>query len=313
MNTKAVNKTLIRAYVRGIYGFQKVRIETGNRLCAQFRAKLGLKPSDPEHKDKEAAKAINMLREEYKKVTDGVTVKLREKDFVQRATGIISDWAEFQLIELYLDTEKREETMFRALDAVIRDHPIYQWLMSIDGCGVAMTGVLISEIDIEKAKYVSSIWAYAGLDVVEAKKDAYDEDGKLLCRAGQRQGRSRKRHHLVDRVYLKKDGSKATRKSITYNPFLKTKLHVLAGSMLRVGGGTSKYKVVYDGYKHRLQNRPDWTGNSKGHVHSAAIRYMIKIFLADLYAAWKAAENLPAHLPFHEAKLGLKHAESAQN
>jgi selenocysteine-specific translation elongation factor len=47
-------------------------------------------------------------------------------------------------------------------------------------------------------------------------------------------GRSRKDHCLVDREYIKKDGVKSIRKSITYNPFLKTKLiGVLGTSFLR--------------------------------------------------------------------------------
>jgi len=70
-----------------------------------------------------------------------------------------------------------------------------------------MAGVLISEIDIHKSRYPSSLWRYAGLDVAE--------DGK---------GRSRHKEHLVPIEYVDKDGNPAVRQGITYNPFLKTKL-----------------------------------------------------------------------------------------
>ena len=33
-----------------------------------------------------------------------------------------------------------------------------------------------------------------------------------------------------------------------------------------------------------------------------------KMFLIDLYRAWRVVESLPVHDPYHEAKLGLKHA-----
>ena len=44
-----------------------------------------------------------------------------------------------------------------------------------------MAGVLISEFDIHRARYPSSMWKYAGLDVAR--------DGR---------GRSRKAEHLVE-------------------------------------------------------------------------------------------------------------------
>lgn len=91
---------------------------------------------------------------------------------------------------------------------------------------------------------------------------------------------SRKHHHLVDRAYTNKKGEETTRKGITFNPFLKTKLVGVLGSVfIKLGGA---YREVYDGYKFRLQNRPDCSELSKGHIHNRAVRYMIKIFLRDL-------------------------------
>lgn len=304
-----MDKQLIKSYVRGIYDFQKVRIEMGNRLCAQFRAKLGLEPSESEEEDQDASDTLKALRVSYKKITDGVTGKLRRKDFDKKKDGVISDWAEFQLVDIYMDVEKREEQMFRTLESVIETHPIYPWLRSVPGCGPAMSGVIISEIDIHRAKYVSSIWKYAGLDVVVADKDVIVGD-KVVCKAGEGQGRSRKAHHLIEVGYTNADGELAKRNSITFNPWLKTKLYVLAGCFCKMGS-TNKYKAIYNDYKHRLQNRPDWAGRSKGHIHNASMRYMIKMFLLDLYSAWKDAEGLPKHAPYHEAKLGLKHKEAA--
>ncbi len=171
-----------------------------------------------------------------------------------------------------------------------------------------MAGVIISEIDISKAKYPSSLWAYAGLDV--------GSDG---------QGRSRRKEHLVDRTYINKAGNEATRVGITFNPFLKTKLMgVLASSFLRVKD--SPYADIYRAYKHRLENHPkygiandaarvaevkekdDHKYAPKGHRHNMALRYMVKRFLVDLYNNWRRLEGLPVAPEYSEGKLGMKHS-----
>ena len=153
-----------------------------------------------------------------------------------------------------------------------------------------MAGVVVSEIDIAKAKYPSSLWKYAGLDVAE--------DGA---------GRSRKSEHLIDVDYVNKKGEPAQRKSLTFNPFLKTKLiGVLASSFLRAGD--NKYSQIYRGYKHRLESRLDLKEESKGRRHNMANRYMIKMFLVDLYLAWRKLEGLPVSPTYDEAKLGHQHA-----
>jgi hypothetical protein len=93
---------------------------------------------------------------------------------------------------------------------------------------------------------------------------------------------------------------------------------VLATSFLRAGD--NPYRVVYDNYKHRLEQHPNWQDkvipqekgkdkvqSEKGHRHNAALRFMVKVFLIDLYAKWREIEGLPVSLPYHEAKLGMVH------
>ena len=144
-------------------------------------------------------------------------------------------------------------------------------------------------IDISAAKYPSSLWAYAGLDV-----------------ASNGAGRSRKKEHLVEREYIDKEGNKATRVGITFNPFLKTKLiGVLASSFLRAGD--NEYSRIYYTYKHRLENHAVHKEKTKGHRHNMSNRYMIKRFLVDLYIHWRTLEGLTVAPEYNEAKLGHKH------
>lgn len=282
------NKAGLKTIVHSVYDIQKLRIQMGNRIVSNFKAKLGQKPSMPEEEmDAEGKKILADLRVHYRKITDGVKVFPSQKKFV--GDEIITSYTELCLLSQYLDLESYEQQHFRRLEAVLADFSIWtDWLKGVKGCGPAMAGVLISEIDIHKARYASSLFKYAGLDVAS--------DG---------QGRSRKAEHLVKIQYTNAKGEQAERNSITFNPFLKTKaVGVLGPSFLRSG---SEYAKFYYDYKHRLENHDTWKEKTKLHRHNAAIRKMIKAFLADLYVQWRTLENLPVAAPYHEAMLGHVH------
>ncbi len=281
----------IKTLVRGAYDLQKLRIQMGNRIVINFKAKLGQEPSKKEDEMDAAGKRIlKNLRAHYKKITDGITTFPKQKTF--KGDEVISDYTELVLISQYMALEANETNHFRFLGHVLSDYPVYtEFLEGVVGIGPAMAGVIISEIDIHKARYPSSLWAYAGLDVAQ--------DG---------QGRSRRKEHLTETEYTTKDGETATKKGITFNPFLKTKLiGVLGSSFLRAGENCVYNKIYYE-HKTRLENHDKYKDVSKGHRHAMAIRYMIKLFLVDLYKAWRALEGLPVAPSYQEAKLQHTHA-----
>ncbi len=277
----------IRTIVRGAYDIQKLRIQTGNRIVAQFKAKLGQRPghTEAEDIDEEGQEVLKDLRAEFSKMMDGVkSVKLA----TFKASPLISSFTEFSLLQQYFDLEQTEKQHFKNLEKILAEYPVFtEFLDKITGIGPAIAGVIVSEIDIRAAKYASSLWSYAGLGV--------ETDGR---------GTSRRQEHLHDVAYTDKEGNPQTRKGIRFNPFLKTKLvGVLGASFLRCAN--SPYRQIYLNYKNRLQNRPDWADKTKGHIHAAAIRYMIKIFLIHLYEAWKDIEGLPRLQPYSEGKLKM--------
>ena len=283
------NKAGLKTVVHSVYDIQKLRIQMGNRIVANFKAKLGQKPSMPEKKmDPDARKILADLRNHYRKITDGIKVFPSQKKFV--GDEIITSYTELCLLSQYMDLESYEQQHFRRLESVLVDFPIWtEWMKGVKGCGPAMAGVLISEIDIHKARYASSLFKYAGLDV-----------------AGDGRGRSRKAGHLVKVQYTNAKGEQAERDSITFNPFLKSKLiAVLGSSFLRVKD--SPYAQVYYEYKHRLENHEKYKDVTKLHRHNMAIRYMIKRFLVDLYVQWRTLEKLPVAPEYHEAILGHVH------
>jgi len=280
-------KSKLRMMVRGAYDLQRLRIQSGLRLCANFRNQIGQKPDMKEAElDDEAKKILKELRETYKRLTDGIAGnRLRPEQF--KGEGLIADFTIFNLTKAYFNMLDTEEEQFSALTTILPEFPIYnQFLKNVKGVGPMMAAVILSELDIYKAKYPSSFFMYAGLDVAP--------DGK---------GRSRREEHLVKKEYRAKDGTIKEKLSITYNPFLKAKLcGVLASSFLRA---KAPYADVYYGYKTRLQNKPDWSEETKGRINRAALRYMIKIFLIDLHVKWREVEGLPVSEPYSAAKLNL--------
>ena len=62
----------IRISVRTLYDMQKLRIQSGNRIAAAFRTKLGLSSSQAEAEIPDAEKMLKDLRTEFKRITDGV-------------------------------------------------------------------------------------------------------------------------------------------------------------------------------------------------------------------------------------------------
>jgi hypothetical protein len=300
--------SVVKMMTKGAYDLQLLRMQTGLRLCANFRAKLGEagegehNPPDIDDLPEEAQKMLKRLRDDYSRITDAIAAEATGKRRRSRGPasalpprakfkgrGLISDYAELVLVGQYIALEQQERRQFIELGHELELIPIYtEFLDGVRGIGPAMAAVIVSTLDPHKAQYVSDFWAYAGLDVAS--------DGR---------GRSRRKEHLVEREYTNAAGEQATRMSITYNPWLKTKLMgVLASSFLR---SNSPYRELYDSYRHRKENTPDLDWN-KGHIHFASMRYMVKIFLKDLWVCWRELEGLDVGMSYAEKKLGIKHS-----
>jgi hypothetical protein len=160
---------------------------------------------------------------------------------------------------------------------LVHQHPLWDaFLLHVKGCGETIAAVIISEFDIHKAPHVSNLWSFAGL-----------APGK-------------------DR---KKKGEKCP-----YNQFLrKTLCGILGPAFLKAN---SPYREYYDNMRNRLEAE-DWGQPAKHpsdkkrpkrfHQHRAANRYMVKMFLRDLYVAWRTLEGLEVTEPYQQQYLGHKH------
>jgi hypothetical protein len=304
-------REILRQYVRSFYTLQQLRIEMGNRIVAQFKTKIGIVPGKKEENQEEDVKDIlDRLRADYKKITDGVKREIPlKRNFV--AEGLITEWTELALLNSYIRIENDEDSTKQKLKAILEDFPIWtEYLKGVRGCGPGMAGVIISEIDIHAAQYPSSLWKYAGYDVKNGK------------------GRNKRwKDQLEEIAYIDKNGDPQTKLGLGYNPFLKTKLYVLAGCFIKAGN--QLYGGIYRDYKNRLENHQVYgianeanriremretykSGYApKLHRNNMAMRYMIKRFLADLYINWRTLEGLPVAQEYSEAKLGKVHKMAA--
>ncbi len=194
----------------------------------------------------------------------------------------------------------------KIVDSLCSRWSVYPWLKECKGVGPTMSGVLLSEFDIHKAVRPSQFWSFSGLHVVNGKAPKPKKGEKLR-----------------------------------WNRWLRSKIvFVLAGCLIKANNET--YRPIYDGYKFRLQNRlgpcelcgdtgkakdvngkivacwncdggklagrAPW-GKGAAHRNRAALRYMVKQFIADFWRAWRVAEELPTVPTYAEAKLLIKHVE----
>jgi hypothetical protein len=157
--------------------------------------------------------------------------------------------------------------------------PIIKSALGIKGIGPITVAYLISYIDINKAEHASSLWAYVGYD-----KPSHERYTKNVAGGG--------------------------------NKTLRTVLYTTADSMIKT---RSVYREVYDREKERLSaseklvmsrntegklNEIMWKDTKLCHRHGAAIRKMMKHFLADLWFVWRELEGLSTRPLYVEEILG---------
>jgi ssDNA-binding Zn-finger/Zn-ribbon topoisomerase 1 len=175
--------TVIRAMTKGAYDLQLLRIQSGLRLCANFKSKLGLEPgskSDPEphdsEEDEEAKAVLDHLRTSYKRMCEGVArhrTLPSEEGF--EGDELISSYPELQLCNQYFRLEEQEKQTFNQLSVALDKLAIWREYLKKGsptkhgpqiGIGPAMGAVLVTYFKPELAPHPSQFYAYCGLDVV---------------------------------------------------------------------------------------------------------------------------------------------------
>lgn len=195
-----------------------------------------------------------------------------------------------------------ESKLEKELQSALKRFPIYnEYLAGIKGVGPIAAGWIIGEYDIHKATTVSKLWQFTGLNpgLVRGQKRVEDGKGKF-------------HYERIDKLIR---GDKLTEGCVApFNKKLRTALvGVMADGFIKQ---QNDYALLYYyPYKSRLEQEDNkiqgedkaWSEASKGRRHRAAIRYMVKMFLKDLYVAWRTLEGLRVRPPYDEEYLGKVH------
>lgn len=207
-------------------------------------------------------------------------------------------------IDISDNCREQEKSAEKNLKQVLKRFPVYtEYLLNVKGVGDIAAGHIIGNINIHEATTVSKIWQYCGLNpgMVRGKKRVEDKKGNVTF-------------ETTDTMIR---GDKLTAGFVSpFNKNIRTALvGVLADGFIKQ---QNFYCMeFYYPYKARLEQEEnkvthigkdvEWKGVSKGHRDRAAKRYMIKMFLKDLYVAWRELEGLPVRAPYQEEYLGHKH------
>jgi hypothetical protein len=203
----------------------------------------------------------------------------------------------------------QEKTIEKMLHTVLKEFPVYnEFLSNVKGVGDIAAGWIIGEYDIHRATTVSKLWQFTGLNpgMVPGKKRVENKDGSFSF--------------ILSGEMVR--GDRLTPGHVApFNKRLRTAMvGVLADGFIKA---QSPYALeYYYPYKERLAQEVNvpttadpekgkpWKDDSKGHRDRAAKRYMIKMFLKDLYVAWRTLEGLTVRRPYQEEYLGHVHGEA---
>jgi len=179
------------------------------------------------------------------------------------------------------ETKKELSKIDRRIEKHLKgmDHPVIKSALGIKGLGANTVAYMMAYVQIEKAQYASSLWKYCGYHT--ASHERYE---KGVAGGG--------------------------------NKNLRTVLYTMADSMIKT---RSVYRDVYDAEKAKLEASKKitksrntqgkliecmWCETKPCHRHGAAMRKMIKHFLADWWFVHRTLEGLPTAPLYVEEKLG---------
>lgn len=308
--------------IKMYYDIQKLRIGCGNRIVASFNIQLGQAPSTPQKEmDDESQKMINKLKAEYKRITDGYVennisikkqiAKMNESKDEKEQLVFIKSALDYDLMDEYMSLWEVEKKTEKTITSLIKAHPLWGYFFEpIKGCGPIMAAACVSYFDIFSARWPSSFMAYAGLNPVPYYNED-EEDPQNI----QVYHRANSKSYTVMKKYIDRDGNVKEKKSITYNPQLKSiLLGVLASCILRANIRTDKktgivtvtgeYANAYMDYKNRKRNQ--FPNYSASHINKMALNYMMRQFVKKLWVAWREVEGLTVPESYEEKFLGMK-------
>ena len=221
-------------------------------------------------------KQVMMLRN---KAANQLLAYERKTDHLSPATV---EWLSGQVKDLTKLLGAKSGAVEKAVKNYAKCDPLATAALNVHGIGGITVASCLIYIDLTKARHASSLWKYAGL------------------------------HTSSENRYTKGEAGGG-------NKTLRTVLYTMADSQIKSRG---PYREVYDRTKERLEKSQKMTRsrNTQGklveckwcdtkacHRHGAAIRQVMKHFLADWWYVGRDILGLPTDALYAEAILGGNH------
>lgn len=211
-----------------------------------------------------------------------------------------------------------EKDIEKEVGHYLKGTPIWEkWLKHQRGVAFKLGGVILSAFDIERASTVSKMWRYAGLAVNPDGKAEVRQKGVKLTYNPWLKGKMTK---ILGECLLRANSPYRQ----FYDNYKHRKEHTLVAVCMGCKGTGSlnvkdleatdpefptkkkpKKSVTCDNCKGTGGPAP-W-GCSPKHRHTAAMRYMCKMFLQQLWEQWRTIEGLPVRPPYAEEYLNRVH------
>jgi hypothetical protein len=204
------------------------------------------------------------------------------------------------LYHMAAQDELNAQGVFKSLLAV---HPAWPWMSGVKGMGTTLSARLLARLDLSRAPRPSSFWAYCGLDTVPGVAVRCDECEREFRVAVGRTPHSHRdrtsaawcagRLAAVPDIAAFRVASPHSRlaQRPRYDPVAKKICYLIGVSFVRT---RSPYSEVY--HQRRAATaltHPDWP---KKRAHLTALRVTVKLFLRDLWSAWRRADHLAVRL-----------------
>ena len=215
----------------------------------------------------------------HNKANNQLLAYKRRSDHLDQATV---KWLEEQAKHLKKELGKFNRRVEKAVKDYGKVDKLAEVALNVHGIGPLTIAQCLVYIDLGKARHASSLWSYVGLDKPSHERYAKGEAG---------------------------GGNKT----------LRTALYTMADSQIKSRG---PYREVYDRTKARLEQSEKITSsrNTQGklvevawkdakpcHRHGAAIRAMVKHFLADYWFVGRELFGLENGPCYAESQLGKTH------
>lgn len=238
---------------------------------------------------------LRAIMEDYRTCQKARMKIENQKLAVDRKMDVITPEIE-EMFETVLGDISRHELMFKKKAVKQLEHvkmPIVKILQGLSGIGPILVAEIITTIDIRKARYPSSLWAFTGYHT------DYDKRYVPGVKGGGHKGfRSvmfnlgmcliRAKHEIYwGQVYKR-------RKAKTSNS------HKEVRHVHRLKGENGRNQVV--------KKLTAWKDVNPGRRHNDALRVMNKHFLADLWFVWRTIEGLPTADLYVKEHLGHESA-----